>query len=58
MGKDVLMSREAHRANPEIKSEGSKLKTYERVGGDLLSQEGSNKEKGTDELHDDDLSEG
>ena len=55
MGKDVLMSREAHRVNPEIKSECSKLKTYEGVGGDLLSQEGSNKEKGTDELHDDDL---
>ena len=31
------------------------LKTYEGVGGDLLSQEGSNKEKSTDELHDDDL---
>ena len=55
MGKDVLMSREAHRANPEIKSEGSKLKTYEGVGSDLLSQEGSDEEKGTDELHDDDL---
>ena len=49
------MSREAHRANPEIKSRCSKLKTYERVGGDLLSQEGSDEEKGTDELHDDDL---
>ena len=49
------MSREAHRANPEIKSDCSKLKTYEGVGGDLLSQEGSNKEKATDELHDDDL---